>query len=265
MYHVEPGVFIVAESTINLKELQDYLESIGVKDWSTNAHSYPEEIIEVMGRGCYKSFGTELNSNISKVREGNKPYIENLIKQHHGAVLEHSWVSFMFTNVSRVFTHELVRHRVGTAISQESLRYVRADDLGLWIPPRYRDIPDLSVVLSTHWEYAEKSYNEVLDRCALIEGMPFDNLPFEKKKEYTSFARRVLPIGMTTNIGWSCNMRTLRGVLEQRTSRFAEIEMRHVFNIVGSIARERWPSLFDDYRTLFVDGYVEYNTVNRKI
>ena len=33
-------------------------------------------------------------------------------------------------NVSRVFTHELVRHRAGSAFSQESLRYVRLTDIG---------------------------------------------------------------------------------------------------------------------------------------
>lgn len=53
-----------------------------------------------------------------------------------GSVIEHHVTNWIFADVSRVFTHELVRHRVGTAFSQESLRYVRLNDLGLWLPPQ---------------------------------------------------------------------------------------------------------------------------------
>ena len=42
--------------------------------------------------------------------------------------------SFVLHNVSRVVTHELVRHRPGTAVSQESLRFVRLTDIPFWFP-----------------------------------------------------------------------------------------------------------------------------------
>ena len=40
-----------------------------------------------------------------------------------------------------MFTHELVRHRVGTSISQESLRFVRLDDLPFWFPDWAQECP----------------------------------------------------------------------------------------------------------------------------
>ncbi len=50
--------------------------------------------------------------------------------------------------VLRVFTHELVRHRAGSAFSQESLRYVRLTDIGFRVPPALEPVREqvLSIV-----------------------------------------------------------------------------------------------------------------------
>jgi hypothetical protein len=44
---------------------------------------------------------------------------------------------------SRVFSHEIVRHRPGTAVSQESRRYVRLDELPFWFPEWAREDAEL--------------------------------------------------------------------------------------------------------------------------
>lgn len=266
MHKVEPKAILVAQTQIDGYGLQEYLNHIGAPKWGTDAHSDVEEIIEVMGRGCYKSFGPGLNKNVTKVREGNEKYLEHIVGVRHGSVLEHGWASFMLIDVSRVFTHELVRHRAGTAISQESLRFVRADDLGLWIPPAFMKHPDGEVIFAAHWRTCEEHYQELLKIAAVQEGVAsFDDLPFEKKKYYTSAARRVLPEGMATNIGWSCNMRSLRAIIEQRTDPASEEEIRFVFAKVATIADIRWPRLFADYKTELVNGIPWFKTENRKI
>ena len=63
-------------------------------------------------------------------------------------MLEHANYSFALRNVSRVFTHELVRHRAGSAFSQESLRYVRLTDIGFRVPPALEPVREqvLSIV-----------------------------------------------------------------------------------------------------------------------
>ena len=134
MHLVEPKVFIIGETKIIEEGLQGYLNHIGVLNWKSNAPTDAEKLVEVYGRLCYRSFEPGLNPNVTKVREDNKDYIQNIVKVRHGSVTEHSSVNFIFADVSRVFTHELVRHRVGTGISQESLRFVRLDELGLWLP-----------------------------------------------------------------------------------------------------------------------------------
>ncbi|MFQ5933269.1 MAG: FAD-dependent thymidylate synthase [Dehalococcoidia bacterium] len=265
MRRVEPQVFLVAESKVNREELERYLQHIGAAGWDTDAPTDVEEVVEVMARNCYKSFGPGLNPNVTRVRPDNKSHLANLIRVRHGSTMEHSWVSFLITDVSRVFTHELVRHRVGTAISQESLRFVRLEDMGLWVPPCYANNPKANEIFENVWEFLEKKYEELIEVAGEMEGEPFNQLPFHIKKKYTSAARRVAPIGVATNVGWSCNMRALRHIIEDRTDPGAEEEIRLVFGKFAEIAIERWPNLFGDYEVEMVDGLPCYKTANRKV
>ena len=280
MHRVEPQVFMIAENTINDVSLWNYLDHIGAQGWTSKKGNRDgnegrngqgngdlREIIEVMGRGCYKSFGTELNPNITRVRADNPSYLQNIINIGHGAVLEHGWVSFMICDTSRVVTHELVRHRAGTAISQESLRFLRLEDMGLWIPEAYKDDPHSQDIFEETWEYLELQYSRLIERAGIIEGKDFDELNFNKKKYYTSAARRVAPIGVATNIGWSCNIRAARHIIEMRTDEHAEEEIRLVFGKIATILKNKYPALFYDYEpeAKGLDGNLEYTTENRKV
>ena len=280
MHRVEPQVFMIAENTVNDTALHGYLEYIGAQGWTSKKGNRDgnvgrngagpgdlREIIEVMGRGCYKSFGTELNPNLTKVRGDNPSYLKNIVNIGHGSVLEHGWVSFMICDTSRVVTHELVRHRAGTAISQESLRFLRLEDMGLWMPQAYAGDEYSTDIFEETWEYLELQYARLIERAEVIEGIPFDDLPFSKKKYYTSAARRVAPIGLATNIGWSCNIRAARHIIEMRTDEHAEEEIRLVFNKIASILKTKYPVLFDDYESELkgLDENLEYTTSSRKV
>ncbi len=280
-HKVEPQVFCIGETKLNRNELENWLMALGVPDWSTDAKDEISELVEIEGRGCYLSFGTGMNENITRVRKENKDYVEHIVSVGHGSVLEHSMINFQILDVSRVFTHELVRHRVGVAISQESLRYVRVNDLGYWIPPCLEDIPHIDDIFKAHWESSKEVYQSILFEAGLKEASLsnvnineedfeevinyFNQLPFDRKKAYTSAARRFLPIGMATKIGWSCNIRTLRSVLEMRTHPSSEEELRCVFNKIGFIAMERWPYLFSDYTPELIDGFYHFKTENTKV
>src|SRR5437899_12930800 len=118
-----------------------------------------EMLCELAGRMCYQSFEIGLNPNVTKIREDSKDYFKNLLTKGDGSVSEHGSVSFAFLGVSRIFTHELARHRVGIAISQESLRYVRPKEVPMLLAsdldPALRDA---MVKLAERPEYA---YREV--------------------------------------------------------------------------------------------------------
>jgi len=239
----EPRVIKIAETRINEDAVQGLLEYYSAPDWLEKTkrveRSDSEFLIELAGRICYKSFVSGLNPNVTRIREEPEAYLLNILKSRHGSLLEHCSVTFAFVGVSRVFTHELVRHRTGVAISQESLRYVRPRDIELWLPP---DITSVSEQFLTIVEEIKKGYRK-------LEGsFPWDEMSFEHKKRVTSSLRRILPYGMATNILWTANHRTIRWVIEMRTDPSAEVEMRKVFGLVAEICMRDYPLLYSDFK-----------------
>lgn len=250
MRQVEPKVFLVGETRVLEDGLGAFLDHIGVTEWSTNAPSDGEKLIEVMGRMCYRSFEPGLNPNVKKIREGNDVYITNIVKSKHGSVLEHSTVSIIFADVSRVFTHELVRHRAGTAMSQESLRFVRLEDISAWIPTVFRSDPKVVSIFSETYD----KLSDLQKKLAAHFKLDAEGLKFHIKKEVTSAMRRLAPDGLATAIGFTANHRAWRHMVEYRTAEGAEEEIRFVFDKVARIMKERYPNLYADFQPVPVEG-----------
>lgn len=242
MHRVEPQVFLVGETALNSEGLESYFNHIGTKWRPDPKVSASETLIEAYGRMCYRSWEAGMNPNVTKVREGNDKYIANIISSKHGSVCEHPVTNWIFADVSRVFTHELVRHRVGTAYSQESLRYVRLEDLGLWLPPEVEADPYMKELFETTFE----TLGDL--QMKMAKHLDLDNAKdFHRKKVMTSAMRRIAPDGLATSIGVSMNFRAMRHLGELRTSGGAETEIRLVFNKVMDIASKRWPNIFADF------------------
>lgn len=249
MRETEPQVRLIAQPQIDWDEVYQYLNSIGAREWLKNVDrqaSGAELLAEIAGRLCYRSWEPGLNANVTKIREDRGEYLLNILKQKHGAVLEHAQFTFIFQDVSRVFTHELVRHRAGVAISQESLRFVRLTDLGFRIPPILGDHRDTVVSVIERLEEVQRDLAEAF-------GLDEEGVPFHYKKEVTSALRRLAPLGLSTSIVWSANVRTLRHVLASRTAAGAEEEIRLVFDKVGEVMRGEAPMLFQDFSRRSVD------------
>jgi thymidylate synthase (FAD) len=242
--HDSPSVYLVSRPMVDYDQLSTYLEEAGGLAWGDKIGDIDaQNLVEAAGRLCYRSWEPGLNPNVTKIRTGQDKYLENILIQQHGSVLEHANFTFIFRSVSRVFTHELVRHRAGTAISQESMRFVRLDHIPFWFPQwaekdealmarltaALSDMEDLQLWLAEHFE---------LDK---------PGVPFHEKKAKTSFMRRFAPEGVLTDIMWTANIRTLRHVIESRTAPGAEEEIRMVFGLVGQHMLQEAPALFADY------------------
>jgi len=78
-------------------------------------------------------------------------------------------------------------------------------------------------------------------------GIDDEGVPFHVKKEVTSALRRLAPIGLSTDIVWSANVRTLRHVIEMRTAAGAEEELRLVFDQIARVMQREAPGLFQDF------------------
>jgi len=245
MKFIEPEVYLIAETKVDLDQLRRMMAAVGestalkwLSDTRKTSKSDGELLTEVAGRICYKSFGIGLNPNVTKIRQDSQEYISNTLAKGDGSIFEHATCTFAFLNVSRIFTHELVRHRVGVAISQESLRYVRPKELYLWIPPELKGQQSRvkSVVENIESDYhdLEKLYN-------------WSEMDFGLKKRITSALRRIMPDGMATSIIWTANHRTIRHVLTMRTAEAAEVEIRYVFDKVARLMKERFPMIYEDF------------------
>jgi thymidylate synthase (FAD) len=239
MQFKEPVVILLAETMVNRRGVQELRSELGAPDWATDAASCGEELVEVAGRLCYKSFAPGLNPNVTKVRGGNREYVQNILKSKHGSVLEHATVTFAFLNVSRVFTHEIVRHRAGTAFSQESLRYVRLTNLSAFLPHEF-DEEDRQMMADV-FNAAEDVQNELARKYRLD-----DTKNFGLKKRLTSAFRRLVPIGLSTNIIVTANHRAWRHIIEQRANAYAEEEIERVMRKVAKVLKVNFPALYQD-------------------
>jgi thymidylate synthase (FAD) len=260
-FFVNPEVFHVANTQVDYEGVDSFLVGFGCEDWRTDTETGAEELVEIAGRRCYNSFesethkASEFNPNISKVREGNASYIGNILKSGHGAVIEHVYDTYLLHNVSRTMTHELVRHRLAN-YSQESLRYVRLTDIGMWFPgcfEKHEKAEELRAVFL-------KAMTQMEDNYKTLEGLLGINdlKSFTQKKKYTSAMRRIMPIGLATGITVTMNARMWRHTIAMRTSHHAEEEIRLVFGIIAKDLKERYPNLFQDMQGAVVDGYMEY-------
>jgi thymidylate synthase (FAD) len=242
-----PAVFLIARPSLELDGMRGYLRDVGGESWlqrrleeSGEQPNAGELLVEFAGRACYRSWEPGLNPNVSKVRTDQREYFANILRSAHGSVLEHANYSFALRNVSRTLTHELVRHRAGSAFSQESLRYVRLVDIGFRVPPSLEPLRERVLAIVEQLEEFQVSAARQL-------GVDAEGVPFHVKKEVTSALRRLAPIGLSTDIIWTANARTLRHVIEMRTDQGAEEELRLVFDKVALLMQEQAPGLFQDF------------------
>lgn len=256
-------IFHIAQKTLDHSGLQEYLDYIGVPDWQSNAPSDEEELIEVCGKLCYRSFAVELNSNLTRVRDDNEAFIKNILKSKHGRVLEPADDTYIITGCSRIFTHELVRHNSGVSYSQESLRFVRLDNHNLWFPNSLSSHPNstkMRVIFDRAMHQAENNIKE------LYELIDIDNLKnFDEKKKYTSAVRRLALEGIGTSISVTANQRAWRYIIAARTNRHAEEEIRLVISMIFDDLKERYPHIFMDSKKEIIDGIAEITFENEKV
>lgn len=246
MHETTPGIELIARPSIDFDALERYLKYVGGEEWLELRRGMDEEpnpgqlLVEASGRLCYRSWKEGLNPNVTRIRKDQEEYFLNIMRSGHGSVLEHANYSFILYDISRVFSHELIRHRAGSAFSQESLRFVRLQDIGFRIPEVLEPMrPEIMSILETLEEF----------QIAAAEKFNLDgtDIPFHHKKEITSAMRRLAPDGLSTVIIWTANVRTLRHTIQMRTDPSAEEELRFVFNKIGEIMVREAPYLFADF------------------
>lgn len=240
---VFPRAFLIAETKVDYAAMDHALLHLGVDGWASDGGTDADVLTEFAGKSCYMSFDKNLNLNLTKVGgRPNSAYIQDgIIGNKHGSVLEHSTVTFFLTNVSRVVTHELVRHRAGTAFSQTSGRYVRSNDVDMFLPKEIVAFPDAVSVFYRAVCEMEENIAELVE----ITGIE-DMTDFGLKKRLTSAFRRIIGNGQANHLVMTANHRAWRHVIEMRTSVHAEEEIRYIMADVAGQLKERFPTIYAD-------------------
>lgn len=197
-----------------------------------------EDIIERACRTCYLSF------HRYDPPKSTEDLIAKILKKRHHSVLEHASATFRIKGGSRVFTHELVRHRL-ISPSQESQRYVcyadkkdrrKTKSFEVVIPETVR-----KAVIPGKSESAEDLYKEAVGAAyELYEELLDAGVPPED-------ARYVLPNATVSEIVISANFRELRHFFCVRTNPRAHWEIREIAVMMLKIMKKEAPIVYSDF------------------
>jgi len=197
-----------------------------------------ERLAEFAGRLCYMSQG-------NPAKRPTREYLENIKKQGHGSVLEHSNYSLLLEGVSRSLTHELVRHRAGFAYSQLSQRYVDESNASFVVPPAVAGDDGLEKKWREQVEGAQATYVALVEQLMERYGWVADRV--HRRKMAREAARAVLPNATETKIVVTGNARAWRTMLELRAGEGAELEIRRLAVTVLRLLQRDAPGFFSDF------------------
>jgi thymidylate synthase (FAD) len=188
-----------------------------------------------MGDKVASSASKSTRKNDFELEECDKKFVTNLIRIGHKGIMEHVYFTFHVSGISRVLTHQLVRHRIASYL-QQSGRHVTPKKNDYVIPPTVKT----SSELQHYKEYMEKQWDNFQSLKKM--GVPLED------------ARYVLPDGYYTHIIITMNARTLRHFFELRCSQDAQWEIREMADSMLEICNSVYPIFFQDVYQKFCVG-----------
>ncbi|MES2214117.1 MAG: FAD-dependent thymidylate synthase [Patescibacteria group bacterium] len=251
-----PGAIVVGQTATNFDHMDEFLEPFGFTTYLDDPDDLPqgEELVKVGGQLCYMSFGEQRTKNVDAPR-----YFNNIKAQRHGSVTEHAQLSMVIYGVSRSLTHELVRHRAGTAFSQLSQRYVSGRLLRFVEREEYQKDEVLHDRFEKRIDFLAEEYDFIAERlyARQLAGDPqmSDEHKTGLRKKVNQAARSCLPNEAETALLFTGNVRALRHILEMRGAGGAEPEIRALALLCLKMMKEVWPNLTDDFYLVdLIDG-----------
>jgi thymidylate synthase (FAD) len=255
-------VFRIAQTRVNPEAIRAWLQDMGADEFldeymggAYDEINDPAFLVALAAKQCYMAFQPSLNPNLTRVRKDLVEYLDNVLKQGHGSVLEHAVFTYAINGVSRVFTGENNRHKAGTAISERSMRYVRYDNISYWMPHCFRDAEGDSPSMAAkkaasrlQFQTQFESQEAAMRAFANIWKDELEGTNFHTKKVLTSAFRRIIGMGIATGGVWSGNLRSFRHMVALRTDPAAEEEIVDVYMKIGHDLMSQVPELFGDFQ-----------------
>ncbi|HEX5772741.1 MAG TPA: FAD-dependent thymidylate synthase, partial [Geomobilimonas sp.] len=156
-------------------------------------------------------------------------FLDKIMSLGHQSVLEHASFTFGIEGISRVTSHQLVRHRVAS-YSQQSQRYVsHKERFGAVVPPTIAERPELLARFEAQLQALHQVYGEMVEA-----GIPAED------------ARYLLPNATETKILVTMNGRELLHFFELRCCERAQWEIRAMAVEMLRLVKGVAPTIFRD-------------------
>ena len=188
----------------------------------------PELTIALAARLCYSQVDIEaLKEKLSGA--DIKTFLDKIMSLGHQSVLEHASFTFGVDGISRVTSHQLVRHRVAS-FSQQSQRYVsHKERFAVVTPPTIAENPEHSRLFEAQVAALHAAYG------ALVEaGVPAED------------ARYLLPNATETKIIITMNARELLHFFRVRCCERAQWEIRAMAVEMLRLVKPVAPTVFEN-------------------
>jgi thymidylate synthase (FAD) len=188
----------------------------------------PEDTAAAAARLCYSP--SDIKDIVKKYdKESNISLIRKILASGHHSVLEHVSFTFGIEGISRVTTHQLVRHRIAS-YSQQSQRYVAfKDKLDCIVPDTIKNDKKAYKKYMKAFSDAHERYKELIDM-----GIPQED------------ARYILPNGAETKIVVTMNARALLHFFELRCCLRAQKEICDMAKNMLILVKKKSPVIFKD-------------------
>lgn len=185
----------------------------------------PERTAAAAARLCYSPVGAEtIKERLSDEQVQN--LLRRILSSGHHSTMEHVSFTFAIEGVSRVLTHQLVRHRIAS-YSQQSQRYVKEHDFEYIIPPSVDVNPEARRKFEHLMEEVRRTYDELVELGIHQED-----------------ARYVLANATETKIVVTMNARSLLHFFTLRCCNRAQWEIRELAWEMARQVRGIAPALF---------------------
>lgn len=185
----------------------------------------PDKTVAMSARLCYSPIGAaQLEETISD--EQAAKLVKQLAAMGHVSTFEHVSFTFAIEGVSRVLTHQLVRHRLAS-YSQQSQRYVKEHDFETIMPPKVAANAAMQEKFAQMCKNIQDLYNDMTEA-----GIPAED------------ARYILPNAAETKIVVTMNARSLLHFFELRCCNRAQWEIRELANKMLALVKEVAPVIF---------------------
>ncbi len=194
----------------------------------------PEKIVAAAAKLCYSKTGIDGILDDLDEKKTEK-FLNILMDLGHESPIEHVYFTFGVEGVSRVLTHQLVRHRIGCSYSQQSQRYVKLEQFEYIIPPQIKENKAAKDIFIKAMEEDQQHYDDIVEilyannlKRLLSEGKSEKSAKQTAEKVSIEDARYVFPNACETKIVFTMSARALHNFFRLRVCQRAQWEIREL-------------------------------------